>query len=237
MNMDLRVLIVDGNALTRFALSSIAQKLPFLSVCAEVGTARAARAGCDGQQPDLVVMDLDIPDGEGLDLLNAFRKSHPPIRCIIAADRSDPCVIRRAFAAGARAFVLKEEGPSEILSAIEEVCRGRNFTSAIVQQLLLDEATRQQSPAVSLDLLSNRELQIFDSFARGLGATAIAKALSISVKTVETHQIRIREKLRLKNSAALHEVAKRWHRRSRSRREPHSHIMEPSEPQSDALRA
>ncbi len=205
----LRVMIVNGVPLVRFGLAALAGCHPLLEVCAEAGDAREARRICAEEKPDLAVLDLEVPHGDGVELLRDFRKLHEPLRSLVVSEREDALSVQRAFRAGARGFVTAREEPAEVLAALDAVLAGRLYASRRVSLLLLEQMAGG-SVAHSVAALSDRELQVFRLLGRGLRPTAIARDLGVSVKTVETHQQRMKEKLRAANGAELHRQAEHW---------------------------
>ncbi len=206
----MRVLIVDGLPLTRFALSSLINVHAGLTVCGEAKDAPEARRRCEETKPDLIVLDVMLPRGDGLSLLKEFRQLHSPVKAIVTSEIEELSIVLRAFKAGAWAYVSKKDEASELVSAIDAVMAGRRQTSQRIQQQWLQEvADGAPAPATEgLSSLSNRELHIFRLLGRGYGATAIAEELSVSVKTVETHQARIKEKLKIRSCKELRNFAR-----------------------------
>lgn len=209
----LRVLVVDGVPLTRFALVSLIELHPLYEVCAEAVDAPEARRLCAEELPDLVVLDLAVPRGDGVELLREFPKLHPGVRSMVVTDRDDALSVRRAFRAGARAYVTKLDEGGEVMMGLERMLAGELFASARVSHLLLERLAEGSSAGSEreVELLSDRELQVFLLLGRNLGATAISRELGVSVKTVETHQQRMKEKLGLATGAELQRRARRLH--------------------------
>jgi DNA-binding NarL/FixJ family response regulator len=207
-----RVLIVDGEPLTRFGIAALINLHPLLRVCEEAGDVRAARAACAEEKPDLIVLELALAGGDGLELLRDFARLHPPARTVVVSARDDALSVQRAFRAGARGYVTKQEEATEVLAALEEVFTGGIFASARVANLLVADLAARRAPRAlgNLSALSDRELLVFRRIGQKNGATAIARELAVSVKTVETHQGRIKEKLGLPTCAELRRRAERW---------------------------
>ena len=207
-----RVLIIDGEPLTRFGIAALVNLHPLLCVCGEAGDARTGRVACEQEMPDLIVLELELPGGDGIELLRDFARLHPPARAVVVSGREDALSVQRAFRAGARGYVTKHEQAAELLAALEQVFTGGIFASERVAHLLVADLAARRSPRGlgNLSALSDRELLIFRRFGQKHGTTAIARELAVSVKTVETHQGRIKEKLGLANSAELHRRAEQW---------------------------
>ncbi len=207
-----RVLVVDGIALTRFAMRSILDLHPLVEVVDEAKDAPEARRLCAEIKPDLVVLDLRLPRGDGLDLLRDLRNLHSPVKLLVCSEEEDLTMVRRAFRAGAGGYVSKCDESHEIPRAIEQVLSGRRFASRRVSEGLLDVLAggMPEKRAREVETLSNRELHIFRLLGRNVGATAIARELGITVKTVETHQLRLKQKLNVRSCDELRKRAEAW---------------------------
>jgi DNA-binding NarL/FixJ family response regulator len=211
-SLKLRVLVVDGISLTRFALVALTRLHPTCEVCGEAASAPEARQRCVEAKPDLAVVDLAVPRGDGLVLLRELRKLHPPVRLLAVSDRDDLQTVRRALRAGATGYVTRLDELREFQSALESVMRGEIFAShRVSRRLLQDLAPGERPPGIAdLDRLSDRELHVFRLVGDKLGPTAVAQQLGVSVKTVETYQRRIKEKLELCSCSELHKRAALW---------------------------
>ena len=210
--LKVKVLVVDGASLTRFALVSLINLHPLTVVCDEAGTAPQARSLCLESRPDLIVIDIDIERGDGLNLIKELHTLHPPQQTLVVSGREEIPSIQRAFGAGARAYVSKLDESAEIIIAIESVLAGRLYMSPRISYRMLEEfaGSGHGRFGQQVSTLSNRELHIFRLFGHRKGASAIALELGISVKTIETHQQRIKEKLHLKTAHDLHRAAENW---------------------------
>jgi DNA-binding NarL/FixJ family response regulator len=196
----------------RLGLGILLAKSGRLEICGHADTASAARALFERHQPELVVTGLTLRGGDGFGLIKDFRKLHPTARTLVLSKRDDPLAVQRAFRAGARAYLMVGDEPAEILEALDRILAGELFASISVGRRLLEHlAGGQIKPNDSkVTSLSDRELQVFSLFGRGFGATRLAAELHLSVKTVETHQMRIKEKLGLQSAAELSKEASLW---------------------------
>ena len=207
-----QVLVVDENPLTRFAILSIVNLHPLLHVCEEAADARSARAAHVAERPHLVVLDIQLPHGDGIELVREFALSQPRSHTLVMSELTDSEIVRRAFRAGAQAYLSKKDEAAQLLCALIAVVSGNTYMSKIVSAALQADV-RRTAPSRTLQLigtLSDRELHIFRRIGKSQGASAIAKELSVSIKTIETHVGRIKEKLRLNSSEELHRAAERW---------------------------
>jgi DNA-binding NarL/FixJ family response regulator len=182
-------------------------------VCAQADAASAARELFEQHQPELVITGLTLRGGDGIGLIKDFRKLHPTSRTLVLSKRDDALAIQRAFRAGARAYLMAGDETTEILEALDRILAGELYASLSVGRRLLENlADGQIKPNNNskFTALSDRELQIFSLFGRGFGATRLAAELHLSVKTIETHQMRIKEKLGLRSAAELNKEASQW---------------------------
>jgi DNA-binding NarL/FixJ family response regulator len=182
------------------------------AVCGQADAASTARELFAQHQPELVVTGLTLRGGDGIGLIKDFRKLHPTSRTLVLSKRDDALAVQRAFRAGARAYLTGGDEPNEILQALDRILLGELYASEKVGRRLLENfAGALKKPNQSkVASLSDRELQVFSLFGRGYGATRLAVELHLSVKTVETHQRRIKEKLGLQNAAELSKAASAW---------------------------
>ena len=207
-----RVLIVHSSPVTRFGLAILLAESGRFAVCAQADTAATARELFERHQPELVVTGLTLRGGDGIGLIKDFRKLRPTSRTLVLSKRDDALAVQRAFRAGARAYLMAGDETAEILEALDRILAGQLYASVSVGRRLLENlAGGQIKPNDSkVTSLSDRELQVFSLFGRGFGATRLAAELHLSVKTIETHQMRIKEKLGLHSAAELSKEASLW---------------------------
>lgn len=207
------VLIVHSSPVTRFGLAILLAESGRFAVCGQADTASTARELFEQHQPELVVTGLTLRGGDGIGLIKDFRKLHPTSRTLVLSKRDDALAIQRAFRAGARAYLMAGDETTEILEALDRILTGELYASASVGRRLLENLADGQiklNNNSKFTSLSDRELQIFSLFGRGFGATRLAAELHLSVKTIETHQMRIKEKLGLQSAAELSKEASLW---------------------------
>ena len=153
-------------------------------------------------KPDLVLMDVVMPDGSGIEALPALLKEHPDLKVLILSMQDDPRYVREAFAAGASGYVLKEAADTEVVEAIREVAKGGRYVHPeLGARLVAAEAAAERRAAE--DPLSDREREVLRLLALGHTNQEIAKQLYISVRTAETHRAHIMQKLNLASRAEL----------------------------------
>jgi DNA-binding NarL/FixJ family response regulator len=206
------VLIVHSSPVIRLGLAILLTKSGRFVVCGQTETASTARALFEQHRPELVVAGLTLRGGDGIGLIKDFRKLHPTSRTLVLSKSDDALAVQRAFRAGARAYLIAADDTSEILAALDRILAGDFYASASVSRRLLENLASGQirSNDSKVNGLSDRELQVFSLFGRGYGATQLAAELHLSVKTIETHQMRIKEKLGLRSAAELSHAASLW---------------------------
>ena len=207
-----QVLIVHHTPLVRSGLASLIEANDRFVVCAQTDDAPMAREMFVQHEPELVVLGLTLHRGSGIELIKDFRRVNMTARLLVLSAREDPLSIQRAFRAGAHAYLALEDDSSEVVKALSRISEGNLYASPSVMRRLLESlATNQIEPARSeVKPLSDRELQVFSLIGRGFGASKLATELHLSVKTIETYQAHIKEKLGLHTAAELSEKAAHW---------------------------
>ena len=206
-----RVLIVDDHEFFRTGVTAWMDQQPGLRPCGEAASLADANALLAKEKADVLLLDLTLPDGDGLDFIEKALKLRPGLRVIVLSQRDEAVFAERAIKCGARGYLMKSEASDQLLEAIEAVMNGGTWLSRAAQAQAdpLELATRLRSESALGDL-SDRELQVFALIGAGHGPKEIANRLAISTKTVEAHREHIRHKLGLKSAAALIQTAQRW---------------------------
>jgi DNA-binding NarL/FixJ family response regulator len=163
-------------------------------------------------QPQVVLLGLTLHRGNGIELIKDFERLNNTVRTLVLSAREDPLSIRRAFRAGAHGYLGIEDDGSEVLKALDWIAAGYLYASAGVTQRLLKSLASNEIELARSEVkpLSDRELQVFSLIGRGFGASRLATELHLSVKTIETYQAHIKEKLGLRSAAELSDKAARW---------------------------
>ena len=200
--MSVRVLIVDDHAVVRAGLRMLIDAEDDLEAAGEAGSARDAIFRARELQPDVILMDVVMPDGNGLDAIPTLLHEHPEAKVLMLSMQDDPQYVRQAFIAGASGYVLKEAADTDVVSAIREVARGGRYVHPELGARLVAAETEERKRAEE-DPLSEREREVLRMLALGHTNQEIAKQLYISVRTVETHRAHIMQKLRLASRAEL----------------------------------
>lgn len=206
-----RVLIADSAPLTRFGLVSLTLQYLSFEVCAEVATAADVRNACAEHLPDLLLLDPLLSRGSGAYLIRELLEIHPNLVPVVISDADDALSVERAFRAGSRGYHSKIDPVSELQEGINRVLAGHLYASRTVSQFLLENLRGSEaSPRQAVSCLSDRELHILRLMGQNLGNSAISRELGVSVKTVETHQKRMKEKLAVRTTNDLRRQGERW---------------------------
>jgi two-component system invasion response regulator UvrY len=202
-----RVLIADDHALFRAGLRQfLVQSLPSAEI-GESSTGNETLTALQRAEWDLLVLDINMPDRSGLDILRHVRSGHPGTRVLVLSGYPERQYALNVLRAGASGYIAKDCAPEDLLKAVRMVLQGRRYVSDSLAELLLLDLDQADKPLHSL--LSDREFQIFGKLAAGHGVSEIGRELCLSVKTVSTYRTRILEKMRMKSNADLTSYALR----------------------------
>jgi DNA-binding NarL/FixJ family response regulator len=206
-----RVFIVDDHPPVREWLGHLFNLQADMKVCGEAGDAAAALSAMAVDPPDVAVVDLTLQRGSGLDLIRDLRARLPETRVVVLSMHEEVSDVERAFRAGATGYVMKRESTLRIIEAVQAVRQGILFANPEVMARLAARLLDKPSggTSASLDLLSDRELDVFRRLGAGSSTRQIAEDLGLSLKTVQTYCMRIKEKLGLGDAAELARVAYR----------------------------
>jgi DNA-binding NarL/FixJ family response regulator len=183
-----------------------------LVVCGDADNARDAIRRIEATKPDLAIVDISLPVGSGMELIKTLKSQYPDLPMIVLSMHDEAVYAERAIRAGARGYVMKRETANRIIESIYKVLRGKLAVSDAVAQAFADKFGAGRAPAVgpTVELLSDRELEVFELLGSGLDTRAIGEKLGISIKTVQAYCARIKEKLELSNATELLREALRW---------------------------
>ena len=198
--MSIRVLIVDDHAVVRSGLRLLLAAEDDLDPVGEAGSARDAVFQARALHPDVILLDIVMPEQTGLDVLPQLKHENPDAKVLVLSMQDEPRYVREAFAAGASGYVLKEAADNEVVSAIREVAGGGRYVNPELGARLV-AADAEAARLAEADPLSDREREVLRLLALGHTNQEIAKMLYISVRTAETHRSHIMQKLRLKTRA------------------------------------
>jgi DNA-binding NarL/FixJ family response regulator len=213
----IRVFVVDDHPFFRTGVAAWLKQQVTLTCCGEAGSVASARRGIPEARPDVVLMDLGLPDGDGMDLTAELHRNYPALRVIILSQSDEQAFAHRALRAGARGYIMKSEATKVVSAAVQKVMAGEVYTSRLVSARLLHNLF--PDPAAStpdLARLSDRELQVFQLLGAGCKHAEIAAKLKISPRTIDTYRENLKLKMRLADGEALNQAAQRWVQRGES---------------------
>lgn len=201
----LHVLLVDDHEVVRLGLATLLEDVPGVKVVGEAGSAQEALAACERLNPDLVILDIRLPDQTGVDVCRHITERWPHIQVIMLTSYTDDDLIAEAVLAGAAGYVLKQVGNEELLRAIQAVRRGEALLDPKVTQRILQRMrqTERLLDASAFRDLSKREIEVLHLVSQGKSNREIAEALSVSEKTVRNHVSSLLDKLVLSNRIEL----------------------------------
>lgn len=206
------ILIVDDHPLVREWLRNLLQQQPDLRVCGEAENAPAALSAMASAHPHLMIADINLKNSSGIELLKDVQQLYPEVPVLVLSMHDESLYAERAFRAGAKGFVNKRETAQKVVEAIRRVLDGKLYVSERAAEILAGKTVRGQPLNRSaVELLSDRELEVFDKLGQGIGTKQIASDFHVSVKTVQEYCARIKEKLNLASATELLREAVRWH--------------------------
>jgi DNA-binding NarL/FixJ family response regulator len=207
------VFIVDDHPLIRRGLRHLFEAEASLEICGEADNIDQALAEMRRQPADAIIVDISMPEGNGLDLIKRLHALYPGLPSVVCSMHDERFFAERALRAGARGYVSKLDAPEHLVAAVKAALAGKYYVgkrlgSGEVREILSAETEPDMRSPV--ETLTNRELEVFEQIGSGYGTAQIAEHLNLSVKTVETHRLHIKEKLKLKTSAELTHQALHW---------------------------
>ena len=211
--MKKRILIVDDHPVMRLGLVQLINSKSDLEVCGEAGSAKEALQQVGALAPDLVLLDMALPDGHGLEVLKDLATLHEGLATLVVSSNDETVYAERALKAGARGYIMKEAAATHLVGAIRTILNGQIYVSESMSQLIVEMFTGQKRKGHAsspIDRLTDREFEVFQLIGEGKGSREVGKQLGVSVRTIDAHRAHIKEKLDLKDSNALVRQAVRW---------------------------
>jgi DNA-binding NarL/FixJ family response regulator len=207
-----RVFLVDDHPLMRDGMALLIGSEADLQVCGTAATIKEALPQIVAAQPDLLIVDLSLKDGLGLELIRSVRERCPRVRMLVVSAYDENLYAERALRSGAAGYVNKQECEETLLTAIRAVLGGRRYVSEEILQRLLNQVIDGDNGETGdpVERLTDRELEIFRLIGQGVTPMAIAKQLHLSPHTIDSHREKIRHKLNLTNGRELMQRAMRW---------------------------
>jgi DNA-binding NarL/FixJ family response regulator len=200
-----RILIVDDHPMMRQGLAQLIAAERDLVVCGEADTARQAFERISRDKPDLALVDISLPDKNGLELIKDIRALHPDLPVLVVSMHDESLYAERVLRAGGRGYVMKQEGGKVLMQAIRQVLAGQIYVSDKMSARILEvfSGGHRASGTARLGRLTDREFEVFQLIGHGRSTREIAEHLHLSVKTVEVHRANIKKKLRIKTATDL----------------------------------
>jgi DNA-binding NarL/FixJ family response regulator len=191
----LRILLADDHAVVRQGFKMILAEQPDMEIVGEAGNGREAVEQAERLLPDVVVMDVAMPELNGIEATRRLGQATPHARVLALSMHKDSVYVREILRAGARGYLLKDSPAADLIAAVRAVAAGEGFLSPAVSNAVLDDYRRHVTNPI--DLLSSREREVLQMLAEGKTNKEIAGVLNLSVYTVDAHRGRIMEKLNL----------------------------------------
>ncbi|HPI92766.1 MAG TPA: response regulator transcription factor [Deltaproteobacteria bacterium] len=216
-----RILVVDDHPIFRHGLGQLIGQEDDLEVCGEAEDYHGALKAIEALNPDMIVVDITLKDMSGIDLIKEVHRSRKGMPMLVISMHDESLYAERAFRAGARGYVMKQEASDSVVQAIRLVLSGgiyasRKVTENILTRFIEGSGEPSESP---LKELTDREIEVFQLIGEGLSISEIGHRLHLSVKTIGTYRERIKEKLNLKNATELLRYALNWVEKERQSKE------------------
>jgi two-component system, NarL family, response regulator NreC len=197
----IRILLADDHALVRQGLAMILGAQPDMEIVGQAGNGNEAVALAEKLKPDVIVMDVAMPDLNGIEATRRLAASLPRTRVLALSMHKDSVYVREILRAGARGYLLKDSGDADLIAAVRAIAKGEGYISPSVSDAVLSDYRKHVTDP--LDLLTSREREVLQHIAEGQTNKEIATSLTLSVYTVEAHRGRIMEKLNLHSTGEL----------------------------------
>jgi DNA-binding NarL/FixJ family response regulator len=207
----IKILLVDDHPLVREGVANLIHQQPDLEVCGEAGSQPQALQLIGTMQPDIAIVDISLENGSGLELMKSIKSMYPGVAMLALSMHDESLYAERALRAGARGYLMKREAAKKVIQGIRAVLAGQMFISEKVSSMMAKRFVEGRTAATSpVELLSDRELEVFQLLGRGQSTRQIAEHLNVGFKTVQAYCARIKEKLQLANATELLRAAMQW---------------------------
>ncbi|MBN1501878.1 MAG: response regulator transcription factor [Spirochaetes bacterium] len=209
----MKILVIDDHPFVRQGIISILSEVKGYEVVGETDEANSALSLISDNMPDVVLIDLSLKGNiNGLDLIKAIKERYPKVKSIAVSMHDENVYAERAIRAGALGYIMKGEDPEKLINAIEKVFDGEIAVSKKVSDKIMNKFFHGANnvEVLSVELFSNRELEVFELIGHGFSTSEIAQKLGLSISTIETYRANIKDKLNLKNAAELTKTAVQW---------------------------
>ncbi len=204
-----KILIVDDHAMIREGLRLRISAFPELEVCGEATTEDEGMALVKETNPDLIIIDISLKSGHGIELIKRVKAVYPHVKMLVASGFAESLYAERALRAGALGYLNKQDSGEKVIDAIRTVLRGEHYVSPEITQRLVSQALSNRGGQTKnpIELLTDRELEILRMIGDGQTSSMIAHELLLSTHTIDSHRENIKRKLGLKNAAELNRQA------------------------------
>jgi DNA-binding NarL/FixJ family response regulator len=212
------VFVVDDHPIVRQGLALLINQETDLTVCGEAEEMHSALSAIQAVRPDILIVDISLNGPDGLELLKNIRLGAPRLPVLILSMHDESIYAERALRAGANGYIMKQEATEKVLVALRRILSGEIYVSDRIANSMLRHYVRGVNPSEhsSISDLTDRELEVFRLIGEGHGTRQIAETLHLSVKTVESYQAHIKEKLSLRSARELVQHAVQWNVRERT---------------------
>lgn len=198
-----RIVLADDHKILRAGLKNLIEQTEDLAVVAEANNGRELLEKLESANADLVILDISMPEVNGLKALEEIKKDRPQIPILLLTMHKEREYFRKAMRLGIDGYILKDDVYEKLISAIREIQQGRKSISSEMLSFFMDDYAVIQESELSLELLTRREREVLRLVAQGMTNREVAAELEISVRTVEAHRARIMEKLQITSVAGL----------------------------------
>jgi DNA-binding NarL/FixJ family response regulator len=207
----IRIVIIDDHPVVRHGLVSIIEQDERMDVCAEADDAAAGLSAIKQHKPDIAIIDISLKDISGLELIKWVKDLDFHVFMLVISIHDETIYAERALKAGAHGYLMKQESPDKIIKAIYRILEGEIYVSDTIAKRMVRHLVKGHvGKGTFIDGLSDRELEVFQMLGKGFKPKQIAEKLCLSIKTIETYQANLKEKLMLDNSSDLMRYAIQW---------------------------
>lgn len=207
-----KVAVVDDHTMVRGGMKVFLESLPDFSCCWTAGDCKEALGMIEEKMPDVIIVDISLPDRNGLELIKDIHALHPALPILVMSMHDEAYYAHRALKAGAKGYMMKNMSYDVYERALRKVASGGTWLSDAVSEQILQAYTTGAKPKGDggLDTLTDREFEVFQLIGEGRSTHEVADSLGISSKTVDVHRMNIRAKLKLEDGSAVTRFAIRW---------------------------
>ncbi|WP_306639864.1 response regulator [Sanyastnella coralliicola] len=198
----IRVGVTDDHQLILNGISDLLQSIDDIQVVGKWLSDAATRKGFEEEVPDVLLLDINLPDGDGIELCKVYKKEHPEMKIIALTTFNQAVMVRNMMKNGASGYLLKDTTQEELISAIREVMEGKEYLQSKIKDILLQDALGKPSVGY-IPKLTRREKEVLELVIDEMTTAEIAEKLFISPKTVESHRLNLIQKLGVRNTAGL----------------------------------